>query len=308
MGDGEAEGGLHVGCDLGAEDGDGECLFGDPAFAEGLDLFWRALAEGGEGLGVFEGAEGFSVAGLSFESGHGSFDCGVEVGSIDDFVDDQGQTAGGKPAGWVAVSEGGDFAAEVEGVVGPSEADGCDAHDAAASLGVVDGLVPCAELAGVEGAGTGVARSAELVEAGDVGEPGVEEIGVDLADGLEALGHEPAPVGVEHDGEVGRDAGLPLLVDGADQAFGDEERHLGVVGEAAGWVWAGLEVLWAVGAEFALDLGEGGELDRGAEGVADCSGEEGAAETGERGWFSQMGLLSSIRNEELGVRNFRCTV
>ncbi len=104
-----------------------------------------------------------------------------------------------------------------------------------------------------------------------------QKLGVDVADRLEALGRQPAPVGVEHDVDGCCGPAGTAVVEGADQALGDEERHLGVVGEETV-----LEIFRAVGAELALDLGEGGELDRRAEGVADGAGKEAAAEAGEQ--------------------------
>ena len=118
-----------------------------------------------------------------------------------------------------------------------------------------------------------------MVEAGDVGEPRGQELRVDVAERLHALGRQPAPVGVQHDVEGRSGPAGAFVVEGSNQALGDEEGHLGVVGEETV-----LEISRAAGAELALDLGEGGELDRCAEGVADGAGEQAAAEAGLQCW------------------------
>ena len=57
-----------------------------------------------------------------------------------------------------------------------------------------------------------------------------------------------------------------------DQAFGGEQRHLGVVSEPGGVT----KVRHAVGPECFPDLGPALEFDRGAEGIADSSGQQTA--------------------------------
>ena len=57
------------------------------------------------------------------ELDHGALDGGAEVRADDDLVDDVRQAAGGEPARRVAVGQGGDLAAEVEGIGEPGKPD-----------------------------------------------------------------------------------------------------------------------------------------------------------------------------------------
>lgn len=58
----------------------------------------------------------------------------------------------------------------------------------------------------------------------------------------------------------------------SDKALGGEQRHLSVVGEPGRVT----KVRHAVRAEFLPDFGPALELDRGAEGIADCPGQQAA--------------------------------
>ena len=96
-----------------------------------------------------------------------------------------------------------------------------------------------------------------------------------------ALGVQPAPVGVaEHPDEVWPDTAHASAVGATQQALGGEQRHLGVVGDGAGLARIGDEVADPCGPEAGADLGQGHELHRRAECVANGATEEAAAESG----------------------------
>ena len=155
---------------------------------------------------------------------------------------------------------------------GRDQAGGGGAHDAAAALGVVRGGV--AEVEGaLEGGEAGVAGGAAGVEPALADQPAV---GAAVARRLhrprgalpgDALGVEPAQVGVVDAARGVADASRLATDPGADQALGGEERHLGVVGDGADPAVGLLELRDAFSAVLSADLGEGEELDGGAEGV-----------------------------------------
>ena len=224
-----------------AVNGDGERLLGRPALPQSGDGLLVGHAAGGERFGVFEGREGFLVTRLGAEQGHGKGERIPQRSAVNQREHEHGEHARGERTRGVAVGEGGQFAAQAEGLwrggraaqPPQEEPHGRHAHHAAAALAVVaGGLAGGVHLP--QGREAGVAGRAAAVEFGLLEEPaGLPHGKGGVARGALALRVQPAQVGVRRDARIRGEAPQAAAHPRAEEPLGGEERHLRVVGDAA---------------------------------------------------------------------------
>lgn len=219
------------------------------------------------------------MAGPGGEHGERALHGAVQRLAAREAVHDEDERARREVAGGVAVALCGALDGQLEDELrlpADEQPERRGAHHRAAPLGVgvlrrVQGAHRAVGEAGQAGPAGGALRVQPLL----AGEPAV--VVVALVGSPVVLGGVPAAVGRVHVGGWVPGAGVASDL-GADQPVHGEQRHLGVVGDAAAPAVGRDEVRDAVGPVRLADGGQRVELDAGAQGVADRAAEQTTAD------------------------------
>ena len=143
--DGQLDAMLEILCHQRTVQADGQCLFGNPALAEPRDGLGVGQVGTGQGLGLFDGVQGFLVIGGGAQQGLDGRQTVAQRHAAGQPLDEHGQGATGELAGGMPMGETGQPVAQLEGLLWlqvqavRKEPHRRHAHHAAAALAVVAG-------------------------------------------------------------------------------------------------------------------------------------------------------------------------
>jgi hypothetical protein len=259
--------------------GDRECFLSDPPLADvlhGLGRWRHRLARVDRPVQRHRALIGLRLPLEAVDR------CVHRIGdrfAMDQAIDDQRERTGRVESARVSVSQRGDIGPELERIGIIDESRRGSAHDATASLAIVDPMVDRPRNPLTQRGEAGVARRTAAAQLLDTNQPAIE-----MRDRRRERRHlslcmQPADVRVVH--RANRRPASPALRLAArpQQALGGEQRHLGVVGDRTDPSERFVEVDDSARAVTLADLGERQKLDRSTERVSDRAGQQASLHT-----------------------------